>query len=267
MPPPDNHPRRIALWLEYQGDHYHGFQSQLNQPTIQGTLETALTRFTAERIRTRAASRTDVGAHALGQVVDFQTASRHPPERFPAALNYYLPDDIRVLQAIPAPDGFHSRRSAAARVYHYQILARPAPTALRRRTHLWVRQPLDANRMAEAAQALTGTHDFRVIAPSHPKDRSASRTVTRWEIRREADTLIIQSEANGFLKHQIRKINAILLEIAKGNHPVDLMRRILAGAAAPPNIPPLPARGLCLIEVKYPAGTFNFPPAIPDKNE
>ena len=259
MPPPDGPTRRIVLWLEYQGTHYHGFQLQLNQPTIQGALETALTRFTGERIRTRGASRTDAGAHALGQVVDFPTASRHPAERFPAALNYYLPDDIRVLRAIPVAGGFHSRRSAAARVYQYRILARPEPTALRRQTHLWVSQALDTHRMAQAAQALIGTHDFRPIAPSHPKDRSAARTVTQWQIRRESDTIIIQSEANGFLQHQIRKTNAILLEIAKGNQPVELMQQILAGAADPPAIPPLPARGLCLIEVKYPEGAFNPP--------
>ena len=261
MPPPDGPTRRIALWLEYQGANYHGFQVQLNQPTIQGALETALTRFTGERIRIRGASRTDAGAHALGQVADFQTASRHPAERFPAALNYYLPDDIRVLRAIPVADGFHSRRSAAARVYQYRILARPEPTALHRQTHLWVSRPLDVDRMAEAAQSLIGTHDFRAIAPSHPKDRSAARTVTQWQIRREADTIVIQSEANGFLKHQIRKANGILLEIAKGNQPVELMQRILAGANAPPSTPLLPARGLCLIEVKYPEGAFNLPPA------
>ena len=261
MHPPDGPPRRIALWVEYQGANYHGFQLQLNQPTIQGTLETALTRFTGERIRIRGASRTDAGAHALGQVVDFPTASRHPAERFPAALNYFLPDDIRVLQAIPVADGFHSRRSALGRVYQYRILARPEPTALRRHTHLWERQPLDPEPMAEAARSLIGTHDFRPLAPGHPKNRSAVRTVTQWEVRREADTIVIQSEANGFLKQQIRKANGILLEIGKGQRPTSLMQQLLAGEIPPPNLPLLPARGLCLIEVKYPPGTFEPPAA------
>ena len=261
MHPLDGLPRRMALWVEYQGANYHGFQLQLNQPTIQGTLETALTRFTGERIRIRGASRTDAGAHALGQVVDFPTASRHPAARFPAALNYFLPEDIRVLQAMPVADGFHSRRSALGRVYQYRILARPEPTALRRHTHLWERQPLDPEPMAEAAQALTGTHDFRPIAPGHPKNRSAVRTVTQWEVRREADTIVIQSEANGFLKQQIRKANGILLEIGKGQQPTTLMQQLLAGEVPPPNLPLLPARGLCLIEVKYPPGAFDPPAA------
>ena len=235
---------------------------QLNQPTIQGALEEALGRFTGESIRIRGASRTDSGAHAQGQVVDFLTGSRHSAERFPAALNYFLADDIRVLWAVPVADGFHSRRSALSRVYQYRILARKEPSALRRHTHLWVREPLDAKRMADAARALTGTHDFRVIAPSHPKDRSAVRTVSCWEVRQDADTVVIECEANGFLKQQIRKANGILLEIGKGNREVEFMRQALEGSTENvSDIPVLSARGLCLMEVKYPDGIFNLPPA------
>ena len=247
--------------MEYQGTNYSGFQLQLNQPTIQGALEEALGRFTGEGIRIRGASRTDSGAHALGQVVDFLTHSRHPAERFPAALNFFLADDIRVLWAVPVPEGFHSRRSALGRVYQYRILARSEPSALLRYTHLWERAPLDAALMAEAGRALTGTHDFRAIAPSHPKDRSAVRTVSRWEVREDADTVVIECEANGFLKQQIRKANGILLEIGKGKRQVELMQQVLDGTESGSDTPVLPARGLCLMEVKYPEGTFQIPPA------
>ena len=251
--------RRIALWVEYQGTNYNGFQLQLNQPTIQGALEEALARFTGEEIRIRGASRTDSGAHAQGQVVDFLTTSRHPVERFPAALNYFLADDIRVLRALQVDERFHSRRTASSRVYHYRMLARREPSALLRHTHLWVREPVDAERMTEAAGSLIGDHDFRAIAPSHPEDRSAVRTVSRWKAVREGEVVVVQCEANGFLKQQIRKANGILLEIGKGKQPVELMQKILEGNGGEIRIPVLPARGLCLIEVKYPEGTFDFP--------
>ena len=251
----------MALWVEYQGTNYNGFQLQLNQPTIQGALEEALACFTGESIRVRGASRTDSGAHAQGQVVDFLTGSRHPAGRFPAALNYFLPEDIRVLRALPVPDQFHSRRSALGRVYQFRILARTEPSALRRYTHLWVKQPLEFRRMFDAAQGLVGTHDFRVIASGHPEERSAVRTVSRWDVSREDDTVVIECEANGFLKQQIRKANAILLEIGKGKQPVGLMRQTLEGRDAVPEIPLLSARGLCLIEVKYPEGAFDLPSA------
>ena len=252
----------MALRVEYQGTNYNGFQLQLNQPTVQGALEKALSRFTGESIRVRGASRTDSGAHALGQVVDFPTCSRHPEDRFVAALNFFLPEDIRVLEAIPVAEDFHSRRSALGRVYRYRVLARPEPSALRRYTHLWVKEPLDVSRMHEAAKSLLGTHDFRSIAFGHPQDRSAVRMVRRWEVAASGDEVVIECEANGFLKQQIRRANAVLLEIGKGKQPVELMRKTLEGVGEVPVIPLLPARGLCLIEVKYPDGTFDSPPAL-----
>ena len=257
----------MALWVEYQGTNYNGFQLQLNQSTIQGALERALNLFTGECIRIRGASRTDSGAHAQGQVVDFLTSSRHPAERFPAALNYFLDDDIRVLRALTVSGSFHSRKSAVSRVYQYRILAREEPSALLRHTHLWVRVPLDVGGMAKAAQALAGTHDFRVIVPGHPADRSAVRRVYRWDVRRESETVVIECEASGFLKQQIRRINGILLEIGKGREPVESMGRILAGDRELPDIPVLPARGLCLMEVKYPEGAFELQSPITEKDE
>ena len=252
--------RRIALWIEYQGTNYSGFQLQLNQPTIQGALEDSLARFTGERIRVRGASRTDAGAHSVGQVVDFLTGSRHPADRFTPALNYFLPADIRVRKAQQVAVGFHSRRSAIGRVYQYRILAREEPTALLRNTHFWVKVPLNVSRMAEAAKSLVGTHDFRVIASGHPEDRSAVRTVIRWGVKQDGDTVVLESEANGFLKQQIRKANGILVEIGKGRQPVELMKQTLEGSPGVPEVPLLPARGLCLIQVNYPEGTFSAPP-------
>ena len=257
---PEQPLRRIALWVEYQGTNYNGFQLQLNQPTIQGALEDSLGRFTGEQIRLRGASRTDSGAHALGQVVDFVTGSRHAAERFVPALNYFLPDDIRVRKALPVATEFHSRRSASSRVYQYRILARAEPTALLRHTHLWMREPLNLARMEEAAEALVGTRDFRAIASGHPEERSAVRTVTRWDVRQDGETVVVESESNGFLKQQIRKANGILVEIGKGKQPVELMKRTLEGARGVPEIPLLPARGLCLMKVNYPKGTFSVPP-------
>ncbi len=223
-------------------------------------MEEALLRFTGEAIRVRGASRTDSGAHAQGQVVDFLTASLHSTERFAAALNFFLAEDIRVLCAAEVPADFNSRRSASGRVYQYRMLARPEPSALRRHTHFWVKGALDMDLMAEAAGSLVGTHDFRVLATGHPKDRSAVRTVRRWEVEQDNETVVIECEANGFLKQQIRRANGILLEIGKRRQPVEVMRWALEGNWDASGIPTLPARGLCLMEVKYPDGTFDFPP-------
>ncbi len=250
-------PWRAALLVEYLGTNYNGFQLQLNQPTIQGALEQALVRFTGEAIRIRGASRTDSGAHSEGQVVDFLTVTRHPLGRFAPALNFFLPEDIKVLKARRVNIEFNSRHSALSRIYRYRIVEREWPSPLRRTTHFWVRGSLDLEAMRRAAKDLVGAHDFRPLAIGHPEERSAVRDVRRWEVSRDGDALTIESEANGFLKHQIRKANGILIEIGKGKQPEALVARVLEGGESVPDIPMLPANGLCLIEVKYPEPVFS----------
>ena len=135
--------RRVALLVEYEGTNYAGFQLQDQPSTVQGELEKALERFTGQPTRIRGASRTDSGAHAKGQVVDFITKTKHPVDRFPAALNYYLPKDINVLEANWVDAEFNSRRWALSRTYQYNIINRNTPSPLRRLTHLWVKGHLN----------------------------------------------------------------------------------------------------------------------------
>ena len=107
--------------------------------------------------------------------------------------------------------------------------------------------------MAEAAHALVGEHDFRLLASGHPADRSAVRRVSRWEVSRQDETVVIECEANGFLKQQIRKANGLLVEIGKGRQPIEAVAQVLEGChPAADRLPTLPAHGLCLIRVKYP---------------
>ena len=244
--------RRLALVVEYEGTKLAGFQLQAGQTTVQGELEKALARFTGEAIRIRGASRTDSGAHAKGQVVDFTTASLHTVDRFQRALNYYLPEDIKVQEAYEAGPQFHSRRDALSRTYRYLIFNRPWPSPLGRNFSFWVREELDISRMATAAQNLVGWRDFRPMSRGYPQDRSAVRRVIRWDVWRERDQVIIECEANGFIRHQIRRSNALLIEIGKGRWPPsivnDVMYDKLEGRV---QWATAPARGLCLEKVTY----------------
>lgn len=244
--------RRLSLIVEYDGTNYKGFQLQRGQPTIQGELETGLAKFTGEHIRVRGASRTDSGAHAKGQVVDFLSASVHPLEQFTRALNYYLPRDI-VVQAVRRVSlEFNSRRDATSRVYRYNILNRPWPSPLRRHTHFTFGGELQVTSMESAARSLVGIHDFRALAAGHPPEKSAVRQVYRWDVWREGDTIIIECEANGFLRHQIRRVNALLIETGRGR-PESIVSDVLSGKLDPVTLAPvLPAHGLCLMKVIYP---------------
>ena len=252
-----DHPvRRIALVIAYEGTDYAGFQLQAAAPTIQGELEKAIARLTGAPTRIRGASRTDSGAHACGQVVDFATDSEHAPSVFRAALNHYLPDAIRVLVATEAPPEFHSRRSATRRDYRYSILNRAIESPLLRRTHHLESAPLDIASMQRAAASLLGIRDFRRIATGHPIDQSAVRLVYKWDVSclsDASDVITIDCAANGFLRHQIRRANAVLVEIGKGKLPIHAMAEALAGHTTNQRqIATLPAKGLCLRSVHYP---------------
>jgi tRNA pseudouridine38-40 synthase len=148
--------------------------------------------------------------------------------------------------------GFNSRRNATSRVYQFNILNRAWPSPLSSHTHFWVRDELDAARMAESAQGLVGVHDFRPLATGHPRDKSAVRRVDRWEVRRDGATLVIECEASGFLRHQIRKANALLVGVGKSRYPVTITSEVLkSNSGLGAEVPVLPAHGLCLVEVKY----------------
>ena len=248
--------RRIALVVAYEGTQYAGFQLQAAVPTIQGELEKAFSRLTGEHARVRGASRTDSGAHAVCQVADLLTGSRHETNVIARAMNHYLPDDIRVIAASEVPEEFHARRSATRRDYRYSIVNRPVPSPLLRRTHHAEPAPLNLDAMQMAARSLLGIRDFRHIATAHPDDRSAVRQVFQWDVKRQSDdqdVIVIDCAANGFLRHQIRRANSVLVEIGKGRLPIHAVADALAGRTQQlHNIPTLPAKGLCLQRVHYP---------------
>ena len=242
----------MVLVLEYDGTRYSGFQWQANAPTIQGTVEQALESFTRERTRIRGASRTDSGAHATGQVVDFLTQAVYPPETFARALNWHLPPDIRVRGVWEASPDFHARFKAVSRVYRYSIWNDRWPSALWRDYSHWVTSSLDVEKMVEAASHLPGSHDFSVLAVSLPPDRSGVRNVKRWDVWREGSLVHIEAEADGFLPHQVRRTNGILVEVGLGRLSPEVITHIIDGTSKEiKNCPPLPARGLCLRKVHY----------------
>ena len=185
--------------------------------------------------------------------MDFQTGSDRAVELFPAGMNYYLPQDIRVQAAYHMMPEFHSRRDAASRTYRYQIINRRWPSPLGRHNWFWVRDRLDVGAMSAAANNLLGSHDFRWLAPGHPAGKSAVRTVYRWEVRREEDRVIIECEANGFLRHMIRRANGALIQVGRGRLKENILKDFLDGGQGEPvEVSSIPAAGLCLIKVTYP---------------
>jgi len=245
--------RNIKLILEYEGTNYHGWQSQAGNggPTIQESLEQALTTLTKEDCKTFSSGRTDAGVHAFGHVANFLTRSTIPAEAWAAALNHLLPADIRVQTSEEAPLDFHARYSALSKIYKYRILNRRAPTALDRNFSWHVHTPLNIRRMREAAKYLTGKHDFSAFRGSGCGARSPVRTLKRLEIKKTGNVIELWFEADAFLQYMVRNITGTLVETGLGRFsPGDVQKmlkscdRTTAGRTAPP-------QGLFLITVFY----------------
>lgn len=244
---------KIVLIMEYDGTHYHGFQLQADQPTIQGETEQAIWKLTGERIRVIAASRTDAGVHAKGQVASFITRSSHSTETFVKGLNYYLPKDIAVKAAYKVKNSFDVRRDAISREYNYYILNSPTRSPLRQGFSYLVTRQLDIEAMKQACQALIGEHDFASFATCfEPRLRSTVRRVYQAEVKREGELTVFGMVANSFLPHQVRNTVGALIEVGLGKMSISEFYSIMEAKQPALAGPTVPADGLCLMRVNYP---------------
>ncbi len=243
---------RIILGIEYDGSGYSGWQWQVNQRSVQGVLEQALSKIANHPVTVICAGRTDAGVHALEQVVHCDVQAERELHAWMLGGNSQLPDDVRIIWVKEAEDGFHARYSAIARFYRYIILNRPVKSALLRRQVTWCYPPLDANKMHQAAQYLIGSHDFSSYRAQGCQSKSPIRMMHFIDVYREDDQVIMDISANAFLHHMVRNIAGVLMNIGVGKEPVEWTQQLLAvkcrklgGVTAPPD-------GLYLGGVYYP---------------
>ena len=216
-------------------------------------MERALWRLTQERIRVTAASRTDAGVHAKGQVVSFRTKSSLPTQTFINGLNYYLPRDIAIKAAHRVDDSFNVRRNALSREYNYYILNSPTRSPLKNSFSYLVAGELDIEAMNQACQALTGKHDLASFASCiGVRLKNTVRNVYKAEVKKDGELVIFNTVANSFLPHQVRNTVGSLIKVGLGKMSLDEFYSIIKARKPGLAGPTVPAYGLCLIRVIYP---------------
>ncbi len=252
------------MLIEYDGTEYHGFQWQVGLPTIQSELEQAIRRLFGRSSRVMAASRTDAGVHAKGQVVSFWAKSTFNTMTIVKALNYYLPGDIAVKAAYRTSDDFNVRRNASSRKYHYYILNSNTRSPFSQRYALLVPKMLNIQVMNEACQLLLGEHDFASFISSLDDSRSTLRNVYEAGIddaitcplssseRNKQRFVIFHIVANSFLPHQIRSTVGLLIRLGLNNIGIEDFHDIMEARSLGLASPVAPACGLCLMNVNYP---------------
>ena len=253
--------RNIRATLAYDGTDYHGFQVQPGVPSIQGALIEAIASLTGETVAVHGSGRTDAGVHARGQVVNFETSSRLPIDRWCRALNARLPHDIAVWAAEEVPLDFHARKSSKRKTYCYTINGNRYPDPMHRRMEYHHPGPLDVSAMREAIRGLEGEHDFTSFCSVRAESESKVRTIFEARLA-QADVEGMETApgvgrirlfftGNGFLYNMVRIMAGTLLAVGEGKlGPADIPRILQAKdrAAAGPTAKP---HGLSLWSVDY----------------
>ena len=244
---------RFALTLEFDGGPFMGLQRQAHGPSVQQSVEEAARAVTGERVIVHAAGRTDTGVHALAMRAHVDITKDMTPFRLMEALNALLrPDPIAVIACEAVAEDWHARFSCIGRSYLYRIVNRRAPLTLEKGRAWHVAQPLDAEAMHRAAQALVGHHDFTTFRSVHCQAQSPLKTLDRLDVRREGDVVIIEAEARSFLHHQVRSMVGCLSLVGLGRWREGQVGEALAArdrAALGLNAPP---DGLYFVRALYP---------------
>ncbi len=244
---------RVALGVSYDGHPYDGWQSQPSGRTVQDQLEKALGQFANQPVSTLCAGRTDAGVHGLMQVVHFDTMAERESHAWVRGTNSFLPRDIAVQWAHIVPREFHCRASASSRRYAYLLLESPVRPSVDAHRVGWVFQPLDLERMQEAARHLLGEHDFTSFRASACQALSPVKNMLRIEISKRGAYWRFEFEANAFLHHMIRNLMGCLIAIGQGKQPPDWMAAVLAARSRDAAAPTFAPDGLYFLGPRYEA--------------
>ncbi len=251
---------RIALGLEYDGSAFAGWQWQQHAQGVQAAVQSALSLVADESIAVVAAGRTDAGVHATMQVVHFDTVAIRDERAWCLGTNTNMPDTISVLWAREVSVDFHARFGALSRSYRYVILnTRTRPALLRDRV-CWVREPLDAALMDQAAQSLVGRHDFSSFRAAECQSPTPVRHMQRIQVTRINEYVIIDVTANAFLHHMVRNIAGVLIAVGRGKQGIAWPAQVLEARDRAQGGVTAVAAGLYLFGVEYPV-EFGLPTA------
>jgi len=249
---------RIAVGVEYDGLRLSGWQSQPDLPTVQDSVEQALSCVADAPVSIVGAGRTDAGVHARGQVAHFETDARRSARGWVLGANSHLPPQIALRWAVEVPEHFHARYSALSRSYRYIILNRSFRPGLAAGRAAFVYRPLELAPMQEAGLALVGEHDFSAFRAAGCQARSPVRRLMALRVMRRGEYFGLEVRANAFLHHMVRNIAGLLIAVGQGDLPPSRAAEVLASRDRRANAATAPADGLYFWAAHYPP-VFGLP--------
>ena len=243
--------RNLRLDICYDGTRYRGWQRLPGKDdTIQGKLETALSRILGEPIEISGSGRTDAGVHARRQVANFHCESTMAAPEILENLRRYLPEDIGIYSCRDVSERFHARLNAKEKTYCYRVWNSEMPCVFDRRFVAVMPETLDISAMEQAARYLMGQHDFAAFCGNAKMKKSTVRYIRDLTVTRQGNEVRITVTGNGFLHNMVRILVGTLVEVGRGEREPDSIPQLFGGKRAETGFL-APAQGLCLMEVYY----------------
>ncbi|NER80179.1 MAG: tRNA pseudouridine(38-40) synthase TruA [Leptolyngbya sp. SIO1D8] len=253
--------QRVALVVQYIGTHFHGWQRQLKERTVQGDIEAVIESVVGFPVTLCGAGRTDTGVHAAAQVAHFDAPAIIPAYRWASILNDRLPEDVLIRASAQVPDDWHAQFSAQWRRYRYTLYTDAVPNLfVRPFTWHYYYEPLNESFIQAALDPLVGYHELSAF------HRAGSARSHSWvdihcaECRRQDTFLTVELQASGFLYGMVRLIMGILVQVGRGLLSVEEFTHVWQNQQRNRVKYAAPANGLCLLRVGY--DHFPFPSSV-----
>ncbi len=244
---------KYAIKIAYSGKNYSGWQVQDEANSIQEEIEKALYKISGEKIRITGAGRTDKGVNAIGQVASFSTSKIWKPDKLVLAMNFHLPDDIRIMRAHEVNEDFNARYSAKSREYKYFIYEGiSCPPFIS--DYVWWRKSLkrwDMRMARQAYKVLEGEHDFRAFCRETECPENSVRTLYKVSLKKFGSFIILTVRGKSFLTNMVRIISGNLNLIATGERDLSWLKILLEGKSRQESGMTAPAQGLFFWKVEY----------------
>ncbi|MGR3973086.1 MAG: tRNA pseudouridine(38-40) synthase TruA [Candidatus Rhabdochlamydia sp.] len=202
----------FKLIVAYEGTRYLGWQKTEAGPTIQESIEKVLEQMLQHPVKLQAASRTDRGVHAEGQVIHFFTEKKRSLQSLQLGLNALLPPDIRIVHIEPAALSFHPTLSATQKEYHYQVCLGQVQLPFHRSFSWHFPKVIHVAKMQEAIPFFVGEKDFSALT-NEKKQNNVCNLLDIQIHTLEDHRLIFHIHGNRFLYKMVRNIVGTLLYI------------------------------------------------------
>lgn len=240
---------KYLISISYDGSKYNGLQKLKNETTVQGELESVLSKCNEKFVQVVSAGRTDKGVHALDQKCSFDLDKKITPFKLMGYLNRSTSKYLRVNECVSIEDeNFHARFSVKSKTYKYVINIGPYDPIKADYVYNYGK-PLDINLMKEASNLFLGPHNYHAFVTG--KHKTYDSIIDLIEITEQEDNIIIKIKGAAFYTYMVRNIVASLILVGNKTIQNNDIKEMLETHKKCIEFSPAPASGLYLEKIEY----------------